>query len=334
LFKKRRDIKNAERAMKMLITKEVEITWYKKTKKHYVNKGYIFTNYHDKFMAKVEDLSNGCLAELEVKCDYCCGIFSITYHQYNARNRDIIDKDCCNDCKGLKAAESNIKTGKIKEINASKRISKASQIKYNNFIYRSNYKLIDKRDNGVSGIYRIINKLDGKVYIGSAVNLKCRKNEHYRRLVNNKHHSNHLQNAWNKYGKDNFNFEVIEYVDIIENLIQREQYWMDFYISYDDKYGYNMRPKAESPLGTTKIMPEETKWKISKANSGRIRKDMRIYNNPRCLLTEKQISNIKTDLLNDVCPKEIALEYGVKISYIYDIKLNRKFSYVLPEIVG
>lgn len=40
----------------MLLTKEVEITWTHANKKYFVERGYRFTYYKDKFMCKVEDL--------------------------------------------------------------------------------------------------------------------------------------------------------------------------------------------------------------------------------------------------------------------------------------
>jgi len=53
-----------------------------------------------------------------------------------------------------------------------------------------------------SGIYQIKNTLNGKFYVGSAVNIKQRWSTHISSLNKNNHHSGHLQNAWNKYGVD------------------------------------------------------------------------------------------------------------------------------------
>jgi len=314
-----------------LETKEVELTWYIKTKKHYVNKGYPFTNYGDKFIAKVEDLSNGCLAMVKVKCDYCGEVFSKTFHQHNSRRNNIIIKDCCDNCKGKKSAEAHAKIRKIKEDNSNNIFSKDSQQKYN-YTYKSEYKIIDENDNLLLGVYRIINKINGKVYIGSAINLKTRKNNHINRLRKSNHHSIHLQRSWSKYGEGSFEFEVIEYIDNKENLIEREQFWIDYYKSYNDIYGYNMRPKAESPLGTTHKVSLETKNKISKANTGRIRNDMRVQNNNNCILSEEQVCNLKIDLSNGLHPKEISEKYNIKITYVYDIAYKRKFNYILPDL--
>jgi group I intron endonuclease len=60
-----------------------------------------------------------------------------------------------------------------------------------------------------SGVYNIVNLIDGKQYIGSACNLAERRNEHFRQSKSNPH----LKNAFKKYGKENFEFRVLEYVE-------------------------------------------------------------------------------------------------------------------------
>ena len=61
---------------------------------------------------------------------------------------------------------------------------------------------------GKSGIYRIRNLTNNKFYIGSAVNLNKRKNQHFHYLRNNKHHNKPLQNSYNKYGESSFIFNM------------------------------------------------------------------------------------------------------------------------------
>ena len=48
------------------------------------------------------------------------------------------------------------------------------------------------------GIYKIINKVNGKYYVGSSLNINKRWSVHKSALSKNKHHNDHLQNAWNK----------------------------------------------------------------------------------------------------------------------------------------
>ena len=69
---------------------------------------------------------------------------------------------------------------------------------------------------GKSGIYRIRNLTNNKFYIGSAVNLNKRKNQHFHYLRNNKHHNKPLQNSWNKHGSDVFKFTILCNCEIIE----------------------------------------------------------------------------------------------------------------------
>jgi group I intron endonuclease len=113
------------------------------------------------------------------------------------------------------------------------------------------------------GIYSITNKINGKRYIGRSENIKRRWGEHKYDLKHNKHRSNHLQYAWNKYGKENFIFEKICEVWDPENLVKIEQTFIDLYKSYDKRFGYN----NERYVKGRKIVSEETKKKLSENNT-------------------------------------------------------------------
>ena len=60
------------------------------------------------------------------------------------------------------------------------------------------------------GIYKIENLINHKVYIGQSIDIAGRWLEHQIDLKGNRHRSRHLQFAWNKYGPENFSFEVLE----------------------------------------------------------------------------------------------------------------------------
>lgn len=79
--------------------------------------------------------------------------------------------------------------------------------------------------------------INGKIYIGQTYNLKYRWSRHKSDLNNNRHHNKHLQNAWNKYGEDNFRFEIIECCPL-DNIDEREIYWINTFNSIKD--GYNL----------------------------------------------------------------------------------------------
>jgi len=104
--------------------------------------------------------------------------------------------------------------------------------------------------NKKSGIYMITNIINDKKYIGQSRNLWKRIREgHVGKLRTNVHYNIHLQNAWNKYGEENFKFEIIEECLNNNELKPREQYWMDYYKSYNKDVGYNIRGKADNSHG-------------------------------------------------------------------------------------
>lgn len=79
----------------------------------------------------------------------------------------------------------------------------------------------------VSGIYKIINKTNGKYYLGSSDNIlgvSGRWSEHINRLNNKNHENNYLQRAWNKYGKENFEFQVVKEVPKLDLLITEQKH--------------------------------------------------------------------------------------------------------------
>jgi len=109
-------------------------------------------------------------------------------------------------------------------------------------------------------IYCILNKISLKRYIGSTSNFTKRKNTHLRELRDNTHHSTILQSSWNKYGEENFEFLILEKIDQKEDLILREQWWID-----NTPSQYNICKKAGSCLG--RKHSEESKKKIAFYNS-------------------------------------------------------------------
>ena len=103
-------------------------------------------------------------------------------------------------------------------------------------------------------IYSILNRITNEIYIGSAIDYIGRWASHKNLLLSNKHYNTKLQNSWNFYGKDNFIFEIVEYVSDRNNLI-REQYYLDnllFAFKNDNRFhqlGFNTLRKAGNSLG-------------------------------------------------------------------------------------
>lgn len=112
-----------------------------------------------------------------------------------------------------------------------------------------------------NGIYKIINIKNNKFYIGSCASkdfLYIRLFHHINDLRNKRHVNKYLQNSFNKYGEDNFFFEIIESCDA-EKCIEREQYWIDLL-----KPNYNTCLTAGNTKGRKVSL--ETRNKISEKN--------------------------------------------------------------------
>lgn len=112
------------------------------------------------------------------------------------------------------------------------------------------------------GIYKITNKIDNKVYIGSSLNLSSREYKHFWMLNKNIHDNSHLQNAYNKYGKENFIFEIVKSCPD-KNLVEFENYYINFYKSNLSDYGYNLAVVNDSRRNS---FNDEVKNKLSLYN--------------------------------------------------------------------
>jgi hypothetical protein len=95
------------------------------------------------------------------------------------------------------------------------------------------------------GIYKIENKVNGKIYIGQSIEIENRWKKHLRAnddfIVHKTIH---------KYGKENFTFSIVEECGIDE-LNSKEIYWINFYQSIVPN-GYNMIPGGSNGMGLSK----------------------------------------------------------------------------------
>lgn len=95
-------------------------------------------------------------------------------------------------------------------------------------------------------IYKIINAVNGKFYVGSTTNTAERFRVHRNRLRKGTHHAKHLQAAWNKYGEEAFVFHVIQTVLDGESLQAAEQVWLDEHVGKE--YCYNKSKYSDTPM--------------------------------------------------------------------------------------
>lgn len=128
----------------------------------------------------------------------------------------------------------------------------------------------------IVGVYKILNNINNKFYIGSSIDILNRKRQHFSELEKNRHGNRHLQSSYNKHGKENFEFIILEECDE-SILMNREQYYID---TFNPKF--NIRIFAESNRGI--VRSNDFRKKISQALKQRIIKDE----------TREKISKLKT----------------------------------------
>ena len=112
------------------------------------------------------------------------------------------------------------------------------------------------------GIYEIKNLLDGKRYIGYSKNIEYRIKRHVGRLLRNSHYNKYLQNAWNKYGKDNFECSVL--LEVEEKILKSVEVEMISKLNTKYPDGYNLTDGGDGILN----LNEESKNKIRIAQMG------------------------------------------------------------------
>lgn len=95
------------------------------------------------------------------------------------------------------------------------------------------------------GIYKIENLINHKIYIGQSIEIEKRWQKHLNAKDNFVIHK-----ALQKYGKENFSFQIIEECDLLD-LDNKEQYWINYYNSLIPN-GYNMIPGGSNGAGFVK----------------------------------------------------------------------------------
>ena len=122
----------------MLLTKEVEMTWTHANKRYFIEKGYCFTKYNDKFMCRIEDLNDTSEKKILYICDYC-GEENQTSYKHYKRGKLQVDKDDCPHCAVRKAHEIRKITGKTTMAK-----SRYNTLKQENFILKLHKSVYDK----------------------------------------------------------------------------------------------------------------------------------------------------------------------------------------------
>ena len=190
------------------------------------------------------------------------------------------------------------------------------------------------------GIYGIKNKINGKIYIGQSIKIERRWAEHKTELKKNKHPNQHLLNSYNKYGKDNFEFLILEECEK-EKLNSKEEKWIDIF-SRDDVYNINLNIvdlRGDKNPNFGKKHSIEVKKKMSISNKGELNpnfgkkqsKESRLkmtLGRAKSGLTIENVLEIKQLLLDGIEHKVIAEKFKVERTVITRISNGTRWTNV------
>lgn len=171
----------------------------------------------------------------------------------------------------------------------------------------------------VSGIYKIENILNGKIYVGQSCNVYDREKQHTCELRQGKHFNKHLQNAVNEYGIENFKFSLLEECKKAD-LDEREKFWIKELQSANKKYGYN------NSLGgqTNRIVSDETRQLLRKSQEGEKSHSAKI--------NECMAKKIIALLLDGKSIHKIADELKISHKIVEGIRSKRKWKHLTKNI--
>ena len=174
-----------------------------------------------------------------------------------------------------------------------------------------------------SAIYGIKHTDSGRIYVGSATNLRARFGVHRNSLKKGTHHSRYLQAAWDKYGSGAFEFVVLEVVPEKSQLLERENVWITALQSAHQTHGFNMCPTAGSQLGMRHSLLARKKMSSSRAGKPKTQEHQQAIN-----------AALKGRRLSDECKQKLsAVRTGTRMSSEAKAKMSesRKGKTASPE---
>ena len=180
-----------------------------------------------------------------------------------------------------------------------------------------------KDNNNQSGIYRWVNNLNGKTYVGSAINLSKRLGSYFNEKELNKN-PRPIQDALLKYGHLNFTLEIFEYCSKAK-LLEREQFYLDLLIP-----DYNILKYAYSLLGfkhseetlekfKTRIVSPEHKEILSSIHKGKLVSEETRNKLAVATASYRKNNPLTTEALANITAKTLARE-GVLNTQTNEIK--------------
>lgn len=159
-------------------------------------------------------------------------------------------------------------------------------------------------------IYKITNIINKKVYVGQTTwPFNHRRSIHFSKLRRNEHQNKHLQSSFNKHGKQNFIFEIIEKdIQTHEELNEKEMFWIKELNSCDPVRGYNIeiggsKKRRDGYVVWNKGLPKEKQPRFGKKLDPMI-------------IQERLAAKVPKQKKQKVYTKKIAWNKGIKTSLI------------------
>lgn len=177
-------------------------------------------------------------------------------------------------------------------------------------------------------IYGIKNNKNNLYYIGQTINKETRKFRHFSDLENNVHPNRHLQNSYNKNGKDSFEFVLLEEVEDYSAIKEREDFWIEkigYYNIDKGRSGFTpvaLRNMSEAQLGkisSRRLLTESQVLEflsIEEFLGGFIRQFSRIYNTNRI---------VPKGILSGTTYQDISRKYN-------SMELDERFTIALKSV--
>ena len=192
-------------------------------------------------------------------------------------------------------------------------------------------------------IYKIVNQLDNKVYIGQTVNPNRRWRDH--QCLTRGKQEQYIHRAMNKYGIENFLFEIIAACKTTSDANIIEMEIIKQYNSRDKNYGYNVAPGGESPWNRG-LAPEyqpmfgkhhspESKLKSSISNTGKIKPHSKVWSDQmkghkhgmtgknHSEETKEKMSIAHSNISDETRSKMSKSKFGLSVSLETKLKMSR-----------
>lgn len=170
-------------------------------------------------------------------------------------------------------------------------------------------------------VYKITNKVTGKIYIGITNQGSGARYRHhwYEARIGE---SAPIHKSMAKYGEENFTLEIIDFADTYEELKEKEKFWIKELNSMDRKIGYNLTEGGDGTFG--RMHSEETKEKIRQKAIGRKASDE----------TKKKMSETRKGKCSEKQREHLSSIVKARCKKVYQYSKDGEFIAEYPSMIA